>query len=164
MENKSYSDSLLTSGDIVYVVEQDVSDTFNSDNLPQQATESGVGCTMADANAEMASMYKFPGIASVKEHSYVQNCGIPTSFVALPRQDLTNVNENDSYVKVHEIAKGAHVSNKEIVTGNSLTEPSAFIRVSSQESNPGNRPLAQGSPVRWLRQRRDIPATMTRPQ
>lgn len=43
MENKSYSDSLLTSGDIVYVVEQDVSDTFNSDNLPQQVTESGVG-------------------------------------------------------------------------------------------------------------------------
>ena len=36
MENKSYSDSLLTSGDIVYVVEQDVSDTFHSDNLPQQ--------------------------------------------------------------------------------------------------------------------------------
>ena len=32
MENKSYSDSLLPSGDIVYVVEQDVSDTFNSDN------------------------------------------------------------------------------------------------------------------------------------
>jgi len=164
MENKSYSDSLLTSGDIVYVVEQDVSDTFNSDNLPQQVTESGVGCIMADANVEMTSMYNFPGIASVKEHSYVQNCGIPTSFVALPRQDLTNFNENDSHVKVHEIEKGAHVSNKEIVTGNSLTEPSAFIRVSSQESNHGNRPLAQGSPVRWLRQRRDIPATITRPQ